>query len=842
MNPTDARKLTDAINALVNKLGSGGTSGPTISPSTGPTPTSTPGQLDALSYVEKQNKEYEKQLKIIQMVNDAAVLGEQQQNDLFEELNEKKRTAVGLSEEEEELRQRLRELQLVGNTVLEDNLKLQEDANKAIAKNNEGLDKQKKKQEELLKIEQQKKELAEDQAALGEDIAKSIGSLVGLRDKPGGMTGLLSNIIAGGKDGRKAAFGGLAKGFKSLMNPVSLVSMGIGGFTRILQAAVEAIIYFVLKFDALGASIAKTTGHGREFAEQTIDLANNTRGATATIETMTPAVVSLGNQLRNVNGISYETAASFAAVAVSAERMGVSVEETGLFMRDSMTGGQMSAEEAESAFSNLNKAAELMGRNFSELSGEFMSNRATFAAFGQNMQKVFLRTSSVARQMGVELGTVLSMSDKFKTFEDSAGFVAEFNHMVGASLDPLEMMRLRAEEGPDAVAMALKDSIGMAGKSFDELSFAMREGIADSLGIPMNELRNMMESNVDLGLVDDIENASQPVDKLIEKGNATLTILERIGSMLMQVAEQFAIAFGFDQFAGKGLSGLLDEMQKFIKNDLSGTIMNDFVPFLKVDLPGIIDTAKQFFNGLINSKILQSALGIDPEELERERAERLVTSAAVNEGRARKLGKNMTGSDDEIEKRKQEIDRLNEAAKRSRSEAEAILGDQVKEFQDNVVFDQGGFQLAALASAAGSGALYGGTIGAAGAGVGALPGALVGGLGGFLMALLSTSTYNLNEKMEDAPELTELQNLVKPNATKTKRFGDMGMLEDGLMYLHKGEQIIPADFYGTGGAPYSQPANTQSIPETKVAVSINVDDRKLRDLFNVTVEKVIEGA
>ena len=71
--------------------------------------------------------------------------------------------------------------------------------------------------------------------------------------------------------------------------------------------------------------------------------------------------------------------------------------------------------------------------------------------------------------------------------------------------------------------------------------------------------------------------------------------------------------------------------------------------------------------------------------------------------------------------------------------------------------------------------------------------------------------------------------------------GTGGFLRDGLAYVHQGEMIVP-EMFARNGAPYSQPGNTQPPPETKVAVSINVDDRKLRDLFNVTVEKVIEGA
>tara|TARA_Y100000593_G_scaffold4019_1_gene7930 strand:- start:60364 stop:62847 length:2484 start_codon:yes stop_codon:yes gene_type:complete len=825
MNPTDARKLTDAINALVNKLGSGGTSGPTISPPTAPTSTSTPGQLDALSYIEEQNKEYEKQLKIIQMVNDAAALGEQQQNDLIEELNEKRRTAVGLSEEEEELRQRLRELQIVGNTVMEDNLKLQEDANKAIAKNNEGLDKQKKKQEDLLKIDQQRKRLAEEQADAAEDIARSIGSMVGLREKPGGVTGLLATMIAGGKEGRKASLGGLAKGFKSLINPVSLVAGGLGGLTRIMQAAVEAVIFFAFQFDKLGSEIAKTTGHGRENAQQTTELAKATQGASATISQMTPVIVELGNELRGVNGISYETAASFAAVALSAERMGVSVKDTGLFMKDAMLGGGMSAEEAEQSFSNLNKAASMMGVNFSQLSSDFMSNRAVFAAYGQNMEKVFLRTSSVARQMGVELGSVLGMSDKFKTFEDSAGFVSEFNHMVGASLDPLEMMRLRAQDGPEAVAKALQDSLQMSGKSFDELSFAMREGIADSLGIPMNELRNMMEADVDMSLADEVASAEQPVDMLISKGNETLTILERIGNMLMQVAEQFATAFGFDQFAGGGLSDLLTSMETFIKEDLSGTIMDDFVPFMKVDMPSIVGGVKSFIDGIMTNPLLNALFDFDEirakakaEEAQRNQEQALTLSSMMSIRDEKKRMQALAAAgykfainpkdDKEVASNEKEFERVRKSISSYATQAKGLMreSNSLNDLDDLDVMES----IAALMT----------------------------GPGGY-MAIKSN-------KMEASAQnqfnnLKELRGMANGGSVLSGGYAMVGEKGPEIVSLPTGAYTIPNNAFARTGGPHSNSSSTTGGQPVQVNVRIDANDRVLRNAFTTTVEDVITG-
>ena len=249
----------------------------------------------------------------------------------------------------------------------------------------------------------------------------------------------------------------------------------------------------------------------------------------------------------------------------------------------------------------------------------------------------------------------------------------------------------------------------------------------------------------------------------------------------------------------------------------------------------------------MNSELIQDALGIDKNEMERERAHRITTLAATHEGRARKLSKDKSGTDKEVEARALEIKRLTEQSVKLRAEAREITSQMVDEYNDsNVVTDQSSGQLALIGGAALTGGISGGLLGAPAGGAGAIPGFIVGLIGGALSTLMATSVSNLGTKMEDGGDLTGAHRmthpeLYQPPANVKKQFGSRGVLEDGLMYLHQGEQIYPDDFWGRGGAPMSMESTTQSGQETKVNVVINVDDRKLRDLFTTTVEKVIVG-
>jgi hypothetical protein len=641
MNTSDSRKLTDAIEALTRQLRSGGT-GPSSpsSPSSNTPSSSSPGQYGPMtpdqaaaqarrSFEEDMQKSRQQEMEFYEtrqrfaeidsMTDDARLERVQKILDAQEE-------GVQLTSDER------RELSLLQKSEADRAALKVRYAKKDL----EMARKQRKAEEDLLDPVRERVRLLDDTEDAVKNVFSGLIKTSKLKPDPKrGVAGFLRSVTFD-KEAREEALETFHKqvaDFKSLLTPINLtatafeglatalmsaVTLGFGAVIRAIQAAIEFVVAMVMQFDALGAEIAKTTGHGRVFADQIVNLSYYSRQTSIDIGEMTKSITSLSNTLTGVNGISLETVASLAEMGHFAERMGVSMEVFGNFMKDAMVGGGLSAEEAKQSFSNLNKAAELMNVNFSELSSEFMSSRTTFSAYGQNMEKVFLRTSSVARQMGVELGSVLGMSDKFKTFEDSAGFVSEFNHMVGASLDPLEMMRLRAQDGPDAVAKALQDSLKMSGKSFDELSYSMREGISDSLGIPMNELRNMMESDVDISLADEVENASQPMDIFLQKGKETFTILERIGELLKEVAITFAMAFGLDKFAGQSMSEMFESLEGFVRGPFADTIMKDFAPFVKVDLPSMIKTLSSFVKSIINSPTIQELLGVDPLEQKRE--------------------------------------------------------------------------------------------------------------------------------------------------------------------------------------------------------------------------------
>jgi len=596
----------------------------------------------------------------------------------------------------------------------------------------------------------------------------------------------------------------LGASFEFVANALgSIVTLGFKGLIRVLQAVMEGIVGAVLLFDKLGASIAKTTGHGREFAQQYIDVASTLDATGTTLAEQVEMMNELGSSLRHVGGMSLETMGDFANLGITAKRLGMDIQDLTEITKFQTVGLGRSTEEVTQSISNLNKAAVTMGMDFSDLSKQFVSTQGTFAVFGNRSEKVFLRTMSAARQLGVEMSDVVQLADQFKTFDSAADSVADLNFIMGGQfLDSLELMELRAQ-GPDAVLRKIKDTFDATGKSFETMSFHEQEALAEAAGMQVDKARNFFMGKVEEDSQTAVEQATQSFNEFAKRGRETMTIMERIGKIAMSVAQQLAKAFGFDKFATGNIEELLTKFETFAAKDLMGKVIpiirDDIVPMLKTiasafssldDLPIIGSKITQAKSQDLGNSILANqtdeSLFEGMDEKTKDLTKRLMTFSGTNLANAsegyfvadeqetfqmeeKRFAKNMM---DQVEKIKQaEGEKDEEYQSRKSRTFEQLTGMSFQRGKELSGLDQGGMTLS-------SGAV------------------MVG---------------------ENGPEI-----VVLPAGTTT----------------------IPNDAFARTGSPYNMDTtpSQRGQGETKVEVSINVDDRKLREVFSTTVEQVLVGA
>jgi hypothetical protein len=488
-------------------------------------------------------------------------------------------------------------------------------------------------------IEEQRLATAKESGQIVANTMESLASTVKLKADPKrGVAGFLRAIVFDA-DARESAldnfknkvekFKGLATkanllgaAFEFVANALgSIVTLGFKGLIRVLQAVMEGIVGAVLLFDKLGANIAKVTGHGREFAKQYTDVAGTLDATGTHLQEQVEMMVELGSGLRGVGGMSIKTMGDFANLGITAKRLGMDMSDLTEITKFQTVGLGRSADQVKESISNLNVAASTMGMDFSDLSKQFASTQGTFAAFGQSSEKTFLRTASMARQLGVELGDIVQISDQFKTFDSAATSVANLNFIMGGQfLDTLELMQLRATEGPEAVVQRIKDSFDATGKSFEDMSFHEQEALAEAAGLSVDKARNLFMGKTQEDQMTAVEQATQSFNEFSKRGRETMTIMERIGKIALSVGMQLAKAFGFDKFATGKAEDLLKNFEDFAKEDLVGKL----VPVIRNDImPAVIGLAK-FLKGFANSPIARFFMDDDDsaesEEKEKKKA------------------------------------------------------------------------------------------------------------------------------------------------------------------------------------------------------------------------------
>jgi len=698
------------------------------------------------------------------------------------------------------------------------------------------------------KTEKERLQSAKESGAVVDDTLDSLAASLKLKPDPKrGLAGFLRTIVTD-SDARQTALESFKQkitDFKQLVTPVnllgvafeftanalgSLVTLGFKGLIRILQAVAEAIVGSIMLFDKLGADIAKATGHGKDFAQQYMDVAKSLDATGTNMKEQVEKIVELGGALRGVGGMSIETSGDFANLAITSERLGMATEDLTETIKLQMVGFGKSSQEVKQSIQNLNAAASTMGMNFSDLSKQFVSTQGSFAAFGHNSQKIFLRTASTARQLGVEMSDIIQLGDKFKTFDSAANSVADLNYIMGGQfLDTMEMMQLRATEGPEGVSKRIKENFDSMGQSFADLSFHKQEALAEAAGMTMDKARNFFMGKVDEDETTAVEKATQSFNAFAKRGKETFTLMEKIGKLALKVGMQIASAFGFDKFATGEAGDLLDKFEKFADKELIGKI----VPFIQDDLAPALKNLGKLLSNLVNSRLMggdptenrvKSQLSFLKRELGEDQYQKLLTEDAQStEVGASDQQERISAQVKMIKESNLSLSKQSELLKKIMNLEKEISEDDFeagttatgteRKFQRFV--EQGNFNPTGVTARKD------------------------------YKTSLAIRTFG-QPLQDEAP----IQSSGKPLPEGAKggsilSGGAMMVGEKGpeIVVLPTGATVVPNDAFARTGSPFPMDKSSpDKQKDVKVSVNIQVDDRKLRDLFSTTVEQVLVGA
>ncbi|MHA2401682.1 MAG: hypothetical protein ACXADH_01725 [Candidatus Kariarchaeaceae archaeon] len=271
--------------------------------------------------------------------------------------------------------------------------------------------------------------------------------------------------------------------------------------TGFLAFAIRNTAQLLKEFDETVASLAATTGTGREFAGVVEEAFKNTSNFATTLKDTAQAADELYGSFVLFGTASRATQTSLVESATLLDRFGISTAETGQRLNFLTMVLGKSIEEADKFNEGLVRLSIGLKMPADIISKQYTELIPKLALFRDGGTKAFEDTAIAARQMGLDIKTgtqeLFALSEGLQDFESAAEKAASINVVLGGSFVNAFDLVMGAAEGPVEQIKQLQNAFQAAGKDIDNMGFYERKFLADSLGVSFDTLTKIMNGQID---------------------------------------------------------------------------------------------------------------------------------------------------------------------------------------------------------------------------------------------------------------------------------------------------------------------------------------------------------
>lgn len=408
------------------------------------------------------------------------------------------------------------------------------------------------------KIDNSFEKISEHLENAAKEGAKLAGSMFDL-DSPAKAVGAnLKNMGASLMEAGKSAFLSKFPQLAKFAGPVGIVATAVAQF-------VGSIIELATSMVDTSNAIQKATGVNAQFADSITMGYEETRQFGGSLEDLKTAAVDLSKTFTDFTMLNGQMAQSLARTGTLLGKLGVSSQDFAKGIQLSTKAFGMTVEEAEEAQLRLAALAQDIGVAPSQMAADFAAAGPQLAKFGSNAEATFKRLAVTAKSTGIDINRLLSITEKFDTFEGAATQAGKLNAALGGNF--VNAMELLTETDPAARFDMMTDAIKDAGLSFDEMSYYQKKFYAESMGLSdVNELALALSGNTEL------------LSQNLGKTSAEIEETAKRAQQMQSIQEQLNLLFA--------------DMVPIIEPAIAG--MRDFVGFLLENKEGV----KTFFVGL----------------------------------------------------------------------------------------------------------------------------------------------------------------------------------------------------------------------------------------------------
>jgi len=317
------------------------------------------------------------------------------------------------------------------------------------------------------------------QEELSGAVQQTMSTLMGLDNKwRKTFFGALSESIAAISNAEKSgqALMSAATSFNAALAGASSFGNVVGSSLMKIQ---ETTIKMVQTIDQSEISLRRASGAGEEFAEGLSEAWDDReiQRMAGSMQELSQATASLYSNYRafseNLPGSQLE----LSRLALAANRVGINFDDFATVVEKST---RIFGDTATAAMSRLYNSAIAIGEVPARMVKNYISSLDTLAQYsGPRAIKVFQELSAMSKATGIEMQRLVSVADRFDTFESAADSTAKLNAILGGPyLNSVQMLNASEEER----LRLLRGTLDATNRSWESLGRFERKAFAAAAG------------------------------------------------------------------------------------------------------------------------------------------------------------------------------------------------------------------------------------------------------------------------------------------------------------------------------------------------------------------------
>jgi hypothetical protein len=336
--------------------------------------------------------------------------------------------------------------------------------------------------------------------------------------------------------------------------------------SRVINKAATAMFSFAnaifqasIEFDKVAASVAKATST-TQFKGAMEDLRTEALSTGVSVEQLGQNFITLNNNFTDFNRLDAEAAKQLASTATALNAANFSAESFAKTLDLGTKALGMSREQVQTFSLELVNFGKSAGIPLDRLSKNLDSSGSKLVEFGVNGEKVFKELALASKNLGIEMDRMFNIAEQYTTFEGAAGAAAKLNSVLGGNfVNSLDLMNTALENPTDTFRL-LKNSMDASGKSFGDMTPAMKKVIAEAAGFnDISEAARVFNMDVDEAS-EYLEEQAIKQEELNKMNREFMGFQEKINKLLAQMIPIVTPIIDW-------MSNMIDKIAEFAKEN-----------------------------------------------------------------------------------------------------------------------------------------------------------------------------------------------------------------------------------------------------------------------------------